>query len=165
MPTFTFDFNGTPAVVTTEDRSLIFWKVPVYPGAVVKFNYIMLVGFMVGTDTFYLELRIFTETPSVRIYELANQGTLTDYADICQSNSFYMRMIKNGEAYNSDATSQMDITSISSAPEAAGTFAAELNCYRATPGIANSEPILSEPAIFDTISITNGVFANIPIQP
>lgn len=164
MASITFDFNGSPATVTTPASALIFWKVPVYAGATVDFNYILLIGFMVGTDTFYLEIRLFTNTPAVQNYKLANQGTLTDYAAICQSNSFYARMMVNGEVYNSAARANMDITNVTSAPAADGTFEADLNCYRTTPGISNSEPILSEPAVYDTISITNGTFSNIPIQ-
>lgn len=158
-----FDYNGTPVTINTPISTLAWRRTPVYVGPTTLFNYILGVSFNDGTKDLTLELRIYTDTPALITYELANQAGMTDSVDIALSNSGYIRSKKNNEIYNSDSNGQIVLTAISSVPDCDGTFTADLVLYRDTPIINNTLPILTDPTIIDTISITNGVFNNIPI--
>ncbi len=158
-----FDVNGTPVTINTPLGNIRWQKTPVYVGPVTLFNYIMLVSFNDGTIDRTLEMRLFTDTFQRIVYQLSNQGTLTEATDIALSNSMYIRSYLNNDLYNSDANATIQITAVSSAPSADGIFTADLVLYRATPAINATPPVLTDPTVIDTISITNGVFTDIPI--
>lgn len=160
-----FDFNGTPVVITSPPTELLFRKVPVYVGPTTLFNYYLGVAFDVSHVAYYIIFRLFSQTVIATTYQLSNQGSLTDYADIAVSNSMYFQIVKDGQPYFSDATSQFDVTGVTSAPEATGTFTGNAILYGSTPIINNAAPVITDPSAVDTVTITNGVFTDIPIQP
>lgn len=160
-----FDVNGTPVTINTPLGNLKWAKTPVYVGvdSDTLFNYILLISFNDGTIDRSLEIRLFDDNPQVMTYQLLNQGTLTESTQIALSHSMYMRTMLNNEVYNSDANATVRITAINSAPAADGDFQGDLVLYRATPVINSSSPVFTDPPVIDTISITNGVFTEIPI--
>lgn len=159
-----FDINGSPVTINTPLGNLRWQKTPVYVGVGTNtlFNYIMLVSFNDGTIDRTLELRLYTDTIAAITYEPANQGTLTESTDIALCNSMYMRTMLNNEVYNSDANAQIIVSAVSSTPDCIGTFSGDLLLYRGTPIINSSNPVLTDPTVIDTISITNGSFTDIP---
>lgn len=167
MPTaIAFKYNGVAVNINTPTSSLRWQRTPVYAGPVTLFNYILLVSFRVGTSgpDQGLELRIFTDTPAVRTYEVANQAGLIEYSDIALSNSMYVRTMANNEIYNSNTAYQIILSAVSGVPDCNGTFDGDLVLFRTTPTINNSLPVITNPsAVVDTITISDSIFSQIPI--
>lgn len=167
MATFAFDINGVAAGIITPIAQIAWRRVPVFIMAQpTLYNYILLVEYFdnLGLQR-TLEMRLFTDTIAVMVYELANQGTLTEGVDIALCDSMYMRTHKNSNVYNSKAAATINMTNVSSVPDCDANFTGDLVLYTAMPIINNSLPMLTEPAVADTMAITNGVFTNIPILP
>jgi len=162
-PTISFDYNGSPVVINNINPQIE--KIPVLIGPTTLFNYQWAVNFTTAAgETRDLIIRIYTDTLAAINYDSSNQGALTDSVDIALSNSLSATMRgQYGEIYQALPAFFWRISSLTSS-DCNGNFEGDLIANRATPTINPNLPIFTPPAPAVTISITNGVFTNLPYE-